>query len=342
MSMDNRINILKEVMREENEVTRMLYALCAYKPFREVLVRFLTGGRYGADDVGWEDMGVQATIDGVKPDFYALGESLTLLVEIKTSLYTGLTSAQPTNYLVWLARHPRSGKRFFVALIPSRYAHRDELEKRFASWLSQAGEPSVTATILTWEGFLEALRTTGLEQLNPYVSDFYDVLKSWLTEPPIKLTYLEVEKMYAKETAKGIANLFKLLERVSVELEKSYQIEKSFNRRWWDNGEYGVYVREGDHNLLWFGIWQAYWEHSGVPLCYGVQQNWGDDLVRKFQSLHPQYITFPQGDPNPFFLEKVGKEIFLAEDQVGKIVGLLEQELQSLSPHLDSASEPQA
>jgi len=66
--------------------------------------------------------------------------------------------------------------------------------------------------------------------------------------------------MYARETASGIANLLKLVERVSAELGKSYQIEDSFNRRWWDNGEYGVYIRKGDHNLLWFGIWQAYWE----------------------------------------------------------------------------------
>jgi hypothetical protein len=338
MSMENRVNILKEVMREENEVTRMLYALCAYRAFREVLVRFLTGDRYGAEDVAWEDMGIQATIDGVKPDFYALGESLSLLLEIKTSLYTGLTSAQPANYLAWLARHPRPGKRFFVALIPARYIHRGELEKRLVPWLSKPIEPLVTVTILEWEGFLEALRTTGLEEINPYVSDFYDVLNSWLAEPPIKFTYLEVEKMYTRETASGIANLLKLVERVAAEMEKSYQIEKSFNRRWWDNGEYGIYIREGDHNLFWFGIWQAYWEHSGVPLCYGVQQNWGDALVRKFQSLHPQYITFPKGDPNPFFLEKVGKEVFLAEYQVGKIVGLLEQELQNLSPQVDSTS----
>jgi len=339
MSLTNHVNILKEAMREENEVTRVLYALCAYTAFREVLVRFLTVGSYGADDVAWEDMGVQANIDGVKPDFYALAESLSLLLEIKTSLYTGLTAAQPANYLAWLARHPRPGKRFFVALIPARYIHRGELEKRLVPWLSKPIEPLVTATILEWEGFLEALRTAGLEQLNPYVSDFYDVLKSWLTEPPIKLTFLEVEKMYARETAIGMSNLLKLVEKVSAEMEKSYQIEKSFIRRWWDNGEYGIYIREGDHNLLWFGIWQAYWEHSGVPLCYGVQQNWSDALVRKFQSLHPQYITFPKGDPNPFVLEKIGKEVLLAEDQVGKIVGLLEQELQSLSPQVDSAPE---
>ena len=319
-------------MREENEVTRMLYALCAYRTFREVLVRFLTGGCYGADDVTWEDMGVQATIDGVKPDFYALNESISLLVEIKISLYTGLTASQPTDYLAWLARHPRPGKRFFVAMVPSRYAHRDELEKRLAAWLSQGGESPVKAGILTWEGFLETLRTAGLKELNRYIFDFCEVLESWFIEPSVKITYFEVEKMYARETASGMSNLLKLVERVSTELLKSYPIENSFNRRWWDNGEYGVYIRKGNHNLLWFGLWQAYWEYSGVPLCYGVQQNWGDDLVRKFQSMHPQYITFPKGEPNPFFLVNIGKEVFLAEDQVGKIVSLLEQELQSLSP----------
>lgn len=79
-----------------------------------------------------------------------------------------------------------------------------------------------------------------------------------------------------------------------------------------------------------------------VPLCYGVQQNRGNGLVQKFQSMHPQYITFPKGEPTPFFLEDVGKEVFLAEDQMGKIVCLLEQELQTISIQVDSASAPQA
>lgn len=340
--MDNSVNILKEMMRGENEVTRILYALCAYKGFREVLVRFLTGGECGANDVAWDDMGVQATIDGVKPDFYALSEPLSLLIEIKTSLYTGLTASQPQDYLTWLARHPQPGKRFFVALIPARYAHRDELEKRLAPWLSQTGESPLKAAILSWEGFLEALRTSGLPQLNRYISDFYEVLWSWLTEPPLKLTYREVEKMYDRETASGITNLLKLVERVSEELRKSHQVINSFNIRWWDNREYALYIRKGNRNILWFGVWQAYWKHSGIPLCFGVQQGYGEGLVQKFQLRHPQYTIFPKGDPNPWFLADIGKEVFLAEDQVGKIVGSLEDELQNISPEVGSTLEPQA
>jgi hypothetical protein len=205
MSIENHINILKEVMRQENEVTRVTYALCAYKTFREILIKFLTRGSFGAEDVDWEDMGVQATINGVRPDLCALCEKFSLLVEIKTSLYTELTASQPADYLSWLARHPRPGKRFFVALIPSHYAHREELKKRLDHWLSQSEEHSVNATILTWEEFLEVLCASGLHLLNRYLFDFYKVLCSWFTESQLKLTYLEVGKMYDKEAATGIS-----------------------------------------------------------------------------------------------------------------------------------------
>lgn len=340
--MRNSINILKKVILNEDEITRMLYALCGYKSFREVLVRFLTGGKFGADDVSWEDMGVQANIGGIRPDFYALNESISLLVEIKTSLYTGLTGSQPTDYLTWLEGFPQTGERFFVALVPARYAFWRELERRLNSWSSQAGKVSISAVILTWEDFLDRLSSSDLPQFNQYIGDFFDLIYSWLYEAPLKLTHSEVEKMYAKETATGISKLLKIVEKICTELEKNYHIDRSFNKRWWDKGEYGVCIKKGNHYLLWFGLWQAYWEYSGIPLCYGVAQNWHNALVKKFQEINPQNVTFPKGDPKAYLLANIDKEVYLAEDQVGKIIALLEKNLQNLSPIFDDLQANQS
>ncbi|MDD3579980.1 MAG: hypothetical protein PHW74_03035 [Desulfobacca sp.] len=330
--MGNSPNILAEIISSENEVTRFLYALSAYPLFRNELIGFLTNGKFGAEHVDWEDMFLQQNIGGVRPDLSVLNEKLSLLVEVKTSLYTQLTDAQPEIYLDSLSGSQFAGERILVVFLPRCYRHLAELRDRISAWRNK--NQDVIITICFWEDLLSRLDKCGLPSMNTYINDFYRLLHKWFEKPILRLKYEEIEVMYKSETARGIKAILNLIKQVQSELEKTYQVNRSFNKEWWNNGEFGFYVQINNLNVLWFGLWQAYWEKNAVPLCFGVDTKWDDRLTAGFRQLHKKIDTM-----DSYLLSNIEQHILLSDDRVGKITALLEDEIKALSSLLSSVSE---
>ncbi len=331
--MNNELNILSYLIRNENQVTEFIYAISSYNPFRDLLVKLLTNGMYGGEDIHRDNIDRQKTISGSIPDLSMLSTKVSILVEIKTSPYRGLTKNQPQEYLSWLASSEANGARFFVALIPSTYYHRKELENRIESFRNSNKQNPVSISIISWDDLIKEIIARDLYAMNTYIKDFCDLLKAWHEGVIIKFKFEEIRSMYNPNTAKSIGKIISVIEKVIKELEdKGYTVWRNFKKRWWDTeeGEYGGYFQSKDKDILWFGLWQHYWEYSGVPLCFGVHGKWDAATCDEFKKVHPQCASFPPGDSTPFFLENINESVLLCDDPVAEIVRILELDLKKL------------
>jgi hypothetical protein len=329
----SELNMLSYLISNENDTTKLLYALLNYKPFRDTLIRLFTDNHFEADKISWDDVYTQCSIGGCIPDLSIQSQKVSILIEIKTSLYCGLTDNQPESYLTWLSGNCAVGDKFFVIIIPPGYYYLNELKTRIKKFQESKKENPVTSIILTWDKVLSAIHENDLNKMNPYIQDFYNLLNSMYQSPIINFTFEEVRSMYDKNTAKAIGKLFKITDSILKELEqKGYQIEYSLNKKWWDNGEYGGYIKCENQYVLWFGIWQSYWEDSGVPLCFGIDKNWNAQIIHEFKRLYPNSIEYPS--KNPYILGGVEKDILMSDDAVVKILDFLERYLINLCNQL--------
>ena len=328
---------MSHLIKNENDTTKLLYGLLTYKPFRSAVLSLLTKGKPETADIGWDDVVMQTTIGGGIPDISILGKTANILVEVKTASWRGLTDNQPQTYLQWLAEQGASKAGYFAAIIPPVYYHLQELKKRIASFDDSNALHPVISTIITWDEVLKTLCASDLDQMSPYIRDFCDLLTSWYGIPIIKFTFEEVRKMYNADTAKAIRKSIKVVEDVIAGMEqKGYKVEYSFNKKWWEDGEYGAYVKRGDQYLLWFGLWQDYWEKTGEPLCFGVQDGeWDARICTEFMRIHPNYTKFPPNDSKPFLVLGIPKDILLSEDPVMRILDVLEKDLLLLCAQIE-------
>ena len=201
--MEEQTNILSHVITNENATTQLLYALCAYRPFREVLVRLCTQGQFGVEAVQWGDLNPQMDIGGAVPDLVMEGQSVTIVLEVKITAWRSLTSNQPEAYLTWLASHSSTAPAFFVALIPRGTLHLDLLQSRIASFQTRHTQQPVTTAVIQWDEFHQGLVHHDLDRMNASVRDFCQILKSWDDAPLLSCRFEEVRAMYDAHTATG-------------------------------------------------------------------------------------------------------------------------------------------
>jgi hypothetical protein len=325
--MGKQCNILSYLIDSENSTTEMLYALLSYKPFREPVVRLFTESKFGADEISWDDIETQCRIGNIIPDMALCNDKVRVLVEVKTDWCRELTDNQPQEYLNWLADPKANGSAFFVALVPPDYKYLEELDRRINDFQSSNPNSSVRTLVVKWDQLIQAVSENDLEKLNQYIRDFCSLLKSWYEVPDTKFTTEETRLMYDKKNAGSIRKLLETIEEVIDALkEKGYEVENSFNRRWWQEGEYGCYIkRKGDY-ILFFGLWQGYWEEFGQPLCFGVDERWASPICKRFKEDFPGYQKY-----YGYLMENITQLTLLSERPVSSITKAIEKEIETLS-----------
>ena len=236
-SMDKENSILSYLVKNENNVTELLYALLIYKPFREIVVRLFTNGQFGSSDITWDDMNTQIPIAGARPDLSMSAENVTVLVEIKTASWRGLTANQPHTYLQWLANRVTGEAKYFVALIPPVYDHRIALESHLQSFSAANQGNQVHIIIKTWDEIYQAIFDNDLDAMNLYIRDFSNLLRTWYASPITTFTFAEVHSMYDANVAKSIRKVIKVIEEVARGLEQNgYNVLRIFNKNWFEEG----------------------------------------------------------------------------------------------------------
>jgi hypothetical protein len=169
-------------------------------------------------------------------------------------------------------------EKYFVALVPSNYKYRHELETLIEKFEHDIGTTSVRSRIIEWEKVLKALEVSGLHTWNNYIFDFHRLLTSWFHHEPLKLTHDEVAPMFDPRIPNGLTNLLKIVDRVE-DLLKGRDATWEVRRKNYVWEEYGIVIECDDHEILWFGVWLTYWNDSGMPLVYGMDSKNSDPAV---------------------------------------------------------------
>ena len=305
----------------------VLCSLMAFKPIREQIIRIFTKNEYGAETFEYNSINTQSKRECGIPDIIIENKNIIILVEVKTSLYTGLTSNQPENYLSYLKKYEAKNK-YFVALIPKKYQHIQKIKDS----LSDENNITISSHIVTWESLASSLEKSELSKMNQYVYDFCHHIKKKYLFKKIQLSYKECSFMYEKSTATGLKKVLNIVDKLMIIIQdKGYSIEKECNNKWWDNGAYGFFINSKDDNyLLWVGVWFDYWENSGIPLCYGIQERWEDDkadIVANFKKMGgKEYVIFPpQGrKEDQYIIKNIDKDTLRAEDSIKEIFQMVE------------------
>jgi hypothetical protein len=143
--------------------------------------------------------------------------------------------------------------------------------------------------------------------------------------------------MYEAQTATAIRKLIQVIEDVCSGLElKNFTVARGFRRRWWED-EYGFDVKCGDKPILWFGIWQSYWERHGIPLCFGVYDGgWDARVCAEFKRLYPACVRFSDENQQPFLVSNIEGSLLLSDDPMAIILSELEGSLRKLCNQITS------
>ena len=335
--MITKINILSQIIKNENETTELFYGLLSYKPFRVALINLFTGSSENSEFVTWDDIYLQKHLqinsDKFIPDLSILNHNISILVEIKTDPRTKLTDNQPKTYMDWLANKNKSKHCYFVAVIPPDYAGLEKLNELVQSHEKRERTNKVNSKIFSWDDIVKTIKENDLDQLNVYIDDFCKLLSSWYNSPAISFSLFEVKMIYSTDTAKAMKKLMSLMEQVLIGLkQKNFKVETSFNKKWWEDGEYSIYALRDNDCLLYFGLWQDFWEKNGAPLSIGVDKEWNVEVVNEFAKRHPDAISFVSGDSScEFYVIPIPMDILMSDDATSQILEILNNEISALT-----------
>ncbi len=324
-----RPNVLMHLSEDENSITKLLRALCALKPFRDIIVHIFTQNKYNASSVDFEDISIQVSIDGVIPDFAILREDLKVIVEIKTSEWRKFTDNQPEQYLEWLQnRNQEKGNKFFVLLVPPNYYEWETYNNRKKDFVEKYPQHGIIFTEINWIDIANELKKICLPDISVYIQDFYDLLQNLYIPKPLNfsLDEIEEENMYSKKAYTAIFKIITFIDQIALEIEQAgFKFNEAKNKRWWEeDGEYAIKIKHQEREILYIGIWSLYWKEQGYPLCIAVDSSWDTSLVERFRNAFPNSKPFPPNDKSPWWTYPIEDKL-LREDSVKNVAKMLLQ-----------------
>lgn len=325
-------NVLSHLPNDENSVTILLRALCVLKPIRDVVVKLFTDNKFNGTDVLFDDISIQVQLsNGSIPDMIIESAKLDLciVVEVKTSDWRELTSNQPQSYLQWLLKQKANNK-YFVFLTPPNYQHMGEYINRKTTFYS--GYPDACHTIkfveISWLDIRYTLQASGLTTTCIYARDFANLIEAWYIPVPIKFSSNELKEidMYNTTAANAVCKIFRVTEEVALEIERAgFNVIRGFSKRFFDDvGEYGMSIKYKDRDILFFGLWTAFWKDKGCPLCLGVDETRCEPaIVELFREAFPNHIRYPSPNSKYIYLVACVEKHLLTQNAVKDIAEMI-------------------
>ena len=302
-------NIFDGLVRNENTLTELLCNLSKYLGFRRVLTEGINAALgleclvYGPDEITSQERDPSAG----QPDIRIDSSDTLILIECKVD-NCGLTSKQIEEYpkLIGSSKKKHSGLLF---LVPEDYQHIDIIQDIIERHKGQAGFISIS----TWNNLIARLCYYGLAETNDIFKDFLDLLGQWFEPISIDFTKGELDMLFNKEVGKSYSALIDLVDSIYEIVAKTYSCSRSRI-----SDEYGLYVKDNKGSqILWFGIYYAYWEATGYPLCIGLLKN-----KQKPASI-PDSIIENTIEDNFWNYYSVEKELLIAKENTKTLSGIL-------------------
>lgn len=332
--MNDTDHIFLNVVDNENRLTELFRNLLRFRAFRDPVLTALTAGhdpwaRDVLDEVEFEDIDTQYRLQtGGRPDLVIRkDDDFEIFVEIKTG-DAALTDNQPQGYASDLA-NSKAPRKLLVFLLPENYAHLKELEHR----ISDAEMLNIKIEVRFWGQVIDAIENYRLQDLSPVFAEFHKLLLMWFRPPKISFSYEEVTLMFDKKIPEVIEKLCQVVDTVRDQTQKT-TIQSNFHKKLPD--EYGLYFRDekSGKEILWFGIWNAFWKEHGKPLTLGVSQKDSPEIVRRaFKKRHADCKEFEN------YLVASIDDVRLANGDAASLIGKqVIAELEALSGSLAGAT----
>jgi len=308
-------------------MTNLLRALCALKPIRDVIVKLFTQDKFDAEEVDFECISTQLNIGDAIPDMCIQNINLRIAVEIKTSDWRGLTANQPQVYLRWLTTQQAQDK-FFVFLKPPHYSDQQWQEYSIRKNVFCAANPGhgITFVEITWADVLSALEETGLSSTCIYTRDFENLIKEWYFPTPIRFTHneLRVTSMFNTDAGNAIFKIFKFVDQIESEFKRAgFTVIRRPRRQIGLNSRdyvYGFDIECGGKNVLFLGLWMAFWMDHGFPLCISVWKGYPHpEVLQRFATSFADHFEYPLNDPNPSLVKGIIDQHLLMENAVHNV-----------------------
>lgn len=277
-------SIFFNLVTEENSATELLCNLMRFTAFRRAVLGRLISPDI-ATDIHYEDIDTQNRALGCgQPDLVVQNNRLCALVEVKVRPDQGCTDNQPDKYFERLVRVEGGVERWLVFLVPRTWKYyRETLERLNALRCTNGGEV-VNVAIVSWEEILEVIRDGDLTLLSPIIAEFHQLMSGWFSPRIIRFSLEEARVLFSQETANAVIKLYGLVD----EAKNRGPYKKS---RMEPGGcDYGFYFQNANGNdVLWFGVWGEFWAKKGYPLCFGVWEEWRQQVPKLVETFIDRY-----------------------------------------------------
>lgn len=314
-------NIFSNIIGDENSLTELFCNLLQFTPFKTLFTRLLEEKLKLKDiDFHYDQIETQNSLgqEGI-PDISIKNDGLSLLIECKIEAGTTLTSNQPLSYLNSLKGNSSGKTRALVFLLPNDYVYEKELLSRQQRFFERNKNRRVGFAILYWQEILEGLQRTGIAELSPLFQHFSSLLRDWFSTLNINFSEEEMIMLYNKEIPALYLKLTGVVEEVRNKLSKSYKLGREIN-------EYGngFYIKDAKGKpILWFGVWYNFWQQKGYPLVFGVWDEFGNRVVKKFRTKFKEKVIL--FDEDTWYLHGLPEELIIDPNNIKRIITLLTQ-----------------
>lgn len=349
MNIRKNPNILENLYYNEDSLTRILYALCSLKLFRNMIIEFFTESEQICVDINFEDIYFQYRDSGIIFDLYIENKYICIAIEIKTSQLTALTPNQPEYYLEWLSKRNIKNK-YFVFIAPEQYGYEEKFNSGVKKFTNKFFDNKIKIVKKNWVELYYYLSNSGLSEISMYVQDFNDILfRNFIKE--LYFTYKELggNSMYDKDIANGIVKLFILIEDLCNQFENNgFIVQKNFRNKWWgEEGSYDFSLYINENTLLGVGLWTHFWKEHGCPLCIYINKNCEENVCEDFKNTFPEYKEFNSYGEHYWLVQCIDKELLIkhsgdSDDAVKKIMKFIqggELKFKKLSSEIDNDDE---
>ncbi len=337
---DREDNIFYNLVKNETSLTEVFCNLMKYKAFREMflkLVKEKNKVNFEVLDVKFDDFDTEVALniddeeDLGRADLVLTTDEAEYIFELKIELYTGLTDHQPGNYLKYLRSKNESvfnENLFFI--VPKGYMHLSTIHTKWNQEDDKYSKDTILSNnMLYWQDILAEIRKQELDKLNPFISEFCDILDyRWLKYEKITFTKQELELIFSNKKDKGykmleersmpatISKLFEIVNNVAYKIDYIGKDNKQ------QSEYYGYFVNNKKYNIsddfqIFFGVNFEVWEKEGCPIMievYSINEE-EDSVNKKIEELFPEFTKYCNEDGEiVLFYLGLKKEELAADD----------------------------
>jgi hypothetical protein len=267
----SRSTVFDNLVTNENSATELLCNAMRFDPLRRALLALFFSDE-GGSEIGDDDIHTQVSVDQGRPDLVVANDDVCAFIEVKVVEHCGLTLNQPDGYFKCLLKDKRP-QRWLVFLVPSGWVYSDSLNRSLKLLGDTYPGCGIQTRIVHWEAVIAVFRTTSLrnERLSPILDEFTGLFSSWFEPRSIMFSKDNVQTLFSKDFAAAFSDLLELIRQIGAKGRTICKCsERSFGELYFknDQGEY----------LLWLGFWPDFWKKEGIPLSFGVKNDWSEGV----------------------------------------------------------------